>query len=87
MGSELAKKNIQGVNGKQVPVSDTGSRHENIRIFPSKKEHGGELNWSHLRIASSSYEKRRSDDFVNNLSLISLTDCAMLSEAFAFIAL
>ena len=33
-----------------------------------------------------SYEKRLSDDFVSNFSLIIFTECAMLSEAFAFIA-
>ena len=36
---------------------------------------------------NSSYEKVLSDDFVSNLYLIIFTDCAMLSVAFAFLAL
>lgn len=39
----------------------------------------------HLQICSS-YEKGYSDDFVNSFSLIIFTECAMLSEAFAFMA-
>jgi hypothetical protein len=36
---------------------------------------------------NDSYEKVLSDDFVSNLYLIIFTDCAMLSVAFAFLAL
>ena len=36
---------------------------------------------------NDSYEKVLSDDFVSNFSLIIFTDCAMLSEAFAFMAI
>jgi hypothetical protein len=47
----FVKNNGRCDNGKQVLVSDTGSRHENISIFSAQKEHRGKLNWLSLTIA------------------------------------